>query len=92
MSTTEKSSKKTTARGEPIVKYIYIGPNIKGGKLIKYTIYKGMPEYYKDLFEKMPELRQLFVPLSYLAAAEREAALVGTPKNKYYQMAKVLEV
>lgn len=90
MATTEKSSAKVKAAAkivEEAKKYIYIGPNIKGGKLTKYTVYKGMPEHCSELFEKLPELRHLFVPIAKLMAAEREVVTLGTPRNKYYKLA-----
>ena len=90
MAITEKNSAKVKVPAkvvEAAKKYIYIGPNVKGGKLIKYTVYKGMPEHCSELFNKLPELRHLFVPVADLATSEKEVATLGTPRNKYYKMA-----
>lgn len=86
MAITEKISKEK-AKEKP-EKYIYVGPNLKSGKLVKYSIYKGMPTHLDDLFEQNIWLKQLFVKISDLAIAEKEIAINGTPKNKYYIMAQ----
>lgn len=76
---------------EKISKYIYIGPNLKSGKLIKYSIYKGLPIHIDTLLTAMPEIVSLFVPIDKLVEAEREVAMVGSPRNKYYKMAMEVE-
>lgn len=73
---------------EKLEKHIYVGPNLKSGKLVKYSIYKGMPRHLDDLFEQNTWFKQLFVKISDLAVAEKEIATSGTPKNKYYIMAQ----
>lgn len=64
---------------------IYCGPNIPGGVLQRYTVFKGgLPEHLNALFDKCPAIRLLFVPVADLARAERAIATKGTPENAYF--------
>jgi len=61
---------------------IYIGPNIPGGTLIRYQVFKGdLPPHCEDLFQKIPEVKELFVDVAALAAAERRVETPGTKEN-----------
>lgn len=67
---------------------IYVGPSYKGGKLQKYQVFiGGLPTHIDDVFEKCPQIKNLFVPVSNLAEAEKAIAKAGTPLNKYYRAA-----
>ena len=64
---------------------IYVGPPHKGGKLLKYQVFiGGLPTHIDDVFEKCPQIKNLFVPIAELAAAEKDIAKAGTPMHKYY--------
>ncbi|WP_293726878.1 hypothetical protein [uncultured Phascolarctobacterium sp.] len=67
---------------------IYVGPPHKGGKLLKYQVFiGGLPTHIDDVFEKCPQIKNLFVPIAELAAAEKDIAKAGTPMHKYYRAA-----
>lgn len=67
---------------------IYVGPPYKGGKLLKYQVFiGGLPKHIDDVFEKVPQIKNLFVPIAELANAEKAIAKSGTPLNKYYRTA-----
>lgn len=67
---------------------IYVGPPHKGGKLLKYQVFiGGLPTHIDDVFENCPQIKNLFVPIAELAAAEKDIAKAGTPMHKYYRAA-----
>lgn len=64
---------------------IYCGPNIHGGILQRYTIFKGgLPTHLEDLFKKCPAIKSLFVPVTELARTEKAIATKGTPENALF--------
>lgn len=69
-------------------RFIYVGPPYKGGKLQKYQVFiGGLPTHIGEVFEKCPQIKNLFVPVGNLAEAEKAIAKAGTPLNKYYRAA-----
>lgn len=78
-------SKAAKAAPKEPERLIYCGPNIPGGVLQRYTVYKGgLPEYLSALFDKCPAIKSLFVPVADLARAERAIATKGTPENAFF--------
>ena len=76
------------AKSEPVKReqLIYIGPNVPGGMLQRYQVFRGgKPEHLKDLFEKCPELQGLFVQVTDLAMAEKALGTAGTVENTLYR-------
>ncbi|MDD4599623.1 hypothetical protein SDC9_04141 [bioreactor metagenome] len=79
------TTKKTVAPAKP-ERLIYCGPNIPGGILQRYAVYKGgLPAHLKDVFEKCPAIKLLFVPVVDLAKTEQVISTKGTPENTWYQ-------
>ena len=69
-------------------KLIYIGPNLSRARLLKYQIFiGGYPFHLESEFEKMPHLKDLFVPISDMEKAVVQTLTKGTPLNKYYKQA-----
>ncbi len=67
-------------------KVIYCGPNIPGGLLTKYRVFKcGIPEYLDELIDKCPEIKSLFVPIADLPKADRAVGTKGTPEQMAYE-------
>ena len=78
------------AKSEPVKReqLIYIGPNVPGGVLQRYQVFRGgKPEHLKDLFEKCPALQGLFVQVTDLAVAEKALGTAGTVENTLYREA-----
>ena len=76
------------AKSEPVKReqLIYIGPNVPGGMLQRYQVFRGgKPEHLKDLFEKCPELQGLFVQVTDLAVVEKALGEAGTVENTLYR-------
>lgn len=83
-----KSTAKSTAAGKP-QRLIYLGPTLKGYKLIKYQVFiGGYPTHLDEEFTKCPQLKRLFVSIKNLVQAEKEVNTAGTPLNKYYKLAQ----
>ena len=77
-------------KSEPVKReqLIYIGPNVPGGMLQRYQVFRGgKPEHLKDLFEKCPALQGLFVQVTDLAVAEKALGMAGTVENTLYREA-----
>lgn len=85
------ATKSTAARQSATAKLqrlIYVGPTLKGYKLIKYQVFiGGYPTHLDEEFASCPQLKRLFVPVKDLVQAEKEVATAGTPLNKYYKLA-----
>ncbi len=71
-------------------KTIYIGPTLSGKRLLRYTVFIGIPEEAKKIAEKEPWFMKLFVPVTDFQKTRAEAARAGTPLNLYYR--KAMEV
>lgn len=81
-----KSTAKSAAATKP-QRLIYVGPTLKGYKLIKYQVFiGGYPTHLDGEFEKCPQLKRLFVTVKDLVQAEKEVNTAGTPLNKYYKL------
>jgi hypothetical protein len=64
---------------------IYCGPNIPGGVLQRYTVFKGgLPGHLNELFDKCPAIKQLFVPVNEFTRMEKAIATKGTLENAYF--------
>lgn len=64
---------------------IYCGPNIPGGMLQRYAVFKGgVPVHLGGLFDKCPAIKLLFVPVANLSRVERAIETKGTPENAYF--------
>ncbi|MGG1618231.1 hypothetical protein [Paenibacillus sp. NRS-1781] len=75
---TDKVAQADKAAIEPD-QLIYIGPNLPGGRLAKSLIVRdGFPAHLDDVAEKVPEIRQLFVPVSELATSKAALSVPGS--------------
>ncbi|MCM3632935.1 hypothetical protein [Paenibacillus camelliae] len=67
---------------------IYAGPNLAGGVLAKYTVFRGeLPQHVVALKEKYSDLDKLFVEPATLNSFEQKVAQVGTLQHRAYQNA-----
>lgn len=60
--------------------YIYIGPNIGPIGLKRNTIFRGdqLPQKFKELADRKPVLRSLFISTRDLAEAQKKLTKKGT--------------
>ncbi|RNB72173.1 hypothetical protein [Brevibacillus panacihumi] len=69
----------------PTDQWIYIGPNLSGGRLARHTVFRGsIPKYLDDL-QKQPAFRDLLVPLERLSEAQSRVIQPGTAEYLAYQ-------
>ena len=68
------------------IQLIYIGPNIPGGVLHRYSVFRGgISEHLNGLIEKCPAIRSLFVPVSQLATVEKALSSIGPAEHTLYR-------
>jgi hypothetical protein len=64
---------------------IYVGPNVPGGILQRFQVFKGgLPPHCKDLFEKVPAIKELFVPVEGLEAMRQKIEESGTNEARLF--------
>jgi len=64
---------------------IYIGPNVPGGILSRYQIFKGgFPPHCEELFKKLPEIKKLFVDVLTLSKAQEQLDKEGSELARVY--------
>lgn len=67
-------------------RFIYCGPSLPTGLLQQHTIYKGgIPEHLKNVIEKCPGIKSLFVPYSKLQAVTAAIQSAGSLENLQYR-------
>jgi hypothetical protein len=81
-----------TQERNTLVRLAYVGPNVPGGILQRFQVFKGgLPPYCKDLFERVPEIKELFVPVEALEATRKKIEEPGTNEARiFYAVQKKL--
>ncbi|WP_029516949.1 hypothetical protein [Paenibacillus polymyxa] len=68
---------------------VYIGPRLDKGRLRTYQIFVGgYPDHLQDLYDKYPQLKSLFVPVTQLSQAQIDVGVTGHPLNVAYKLVK----
>ena len=68
---------------------IYVGPNVPGGILQRFQVFRGeIPPYCKSLIEKIPEIKELFVPVENLEEIRRKIKESGTNEARLFDLAQ----
>ena len=71
------------------VRLAYVGPNVPSGILHRFQVFKGgLPPYCKDLFERIPEIKELFVPVEELESTRRKIEESGTNEARLFYIAQ----
>jgi len=77
--------KKKAAPKDP-EQMIYCGPNVPGGALQRYTVFKGgIPGHLDNLIKECPAIKKLCVPVFDFAKTKRSISTKGTPESSFYQ-------
>ena len=69
---------------------IYTGPNILAFALMKFQVFRGgLPQYVLRAIEKIPEIRELIVPVSELESMRQKINRPGTNESRLYYSVQV---
>nr|WP_278430001.1 hypothetical protein [Brevibacillus laterosporus] len=80
----DEKVKNETSNGQE--QLIYCGPNVPGGILMRYTVFRGgKPDYLQDLFTNLPGIEELIVPLSEFTEVLNNTMIVGTREHQLCQ-------
>jgi len=85
----------TTRTTKTVVKqaFMYLGPNIPGGTLFNGSLFKCKSvdeiKHLKDLFEKIPEVKKLFVEVKKVSVVRKEVSTQGTEAYRLQQAIKI---
>ena len=73
--------------------YMYLGPNIPGGRLFSGNLFKcNSPDdigHLEDLFEKLPGVKRLFVEVKKVPEFKRQLSEQGTQASGLYSQAQI---
>jgi len=73
----------------PHKQFVYIGPSVPNGSLIRNSIFSGELEkiesHLSSVLAQFPKVKNLIVPISQLAAASIEIEQSGNALNRYYK-------
>lgn len=89
---TKKEAVETTAEATTETKAAqetacYVGPSTLG--IASGTIYNaGLPPILEDAIKELPVIKNLVVPISQLAEANKALGIPGSAMNKFYSIAK----
>jgi len=81
---------RTAAEGKPAPgkHFIYIGPSVPNGNLMRNTIFSGEREQIEaslsSVTQRFPKVKNLIVPISELAAASKEIGQTGNALHRYF--------
>lgn len=86
-SVTKNTNTKEQAAPDKPERLIYLGPNLNGGVLQKYMVFKGgLPKHVKKMLENnKAALKRLFVAPGKIAETEQKIATKGTPEYSIYK-------
>ena len=78
-------AKKQETTITPTETHIYIGPTLHQRSLVSGSAFRnGIPAYVDRLIEKIPDLRQLIIPVEDLSVLRVEMHRDGTELNRVY--------
>lgn len=81
-----KERQTKTDKPESVEQLIYIGPNLPGGRLSQYTVFRGgLPVYLNDLLEQQPSIKDLIVPVAETSSTQVKTLMSGSPEYIAYQ-------
>jgi len=70
--------------------FMYLGPNIPGGLLFRGSVYKQMPEHLTGVFEKLPEIKDLFIEVKDAPDFKAKLTQQGSEAHRLYQVVESL--
>lgn len=68
---------------------MYVGPNVPGGRLLSGQVFKGgMPPWLEDLYEKIPEIAELFIPVDNVMEVQKKLKDPGSNESRVFSIVK----
>ncbi|KUO72711.1 MAG: hypothetical protein APF81_08525 [Desulfosporosinus sp. BRH_c37] len=91
MSLIKHARKKNDQGSVKRTQLIYCGPNLQGGILTQYTVFRGdsLPKHLDQHIADCPSIRRLFVPPDLLNKTNRAVNTTGTPQNLWFKEIQV---
>lgn len=86
--TQQRSTTKTkpTAPKTKTGPLIYVGPNLQGGGLSQFIVFRtGLTPHVQSLIEKQPDIEKLIVPLEKMAVALARSRQPGTLEHTAFE-------
>lgn len=81
----KEKEERPVAKKEP-ERLIYVGPNIPGGVLWTGQVFKGgYPPHLAELFERHPEVKELFVPVATLSEVQKKIRTAGSNEWRLFE-------
>lgn len=82
----EEKARAEHQKTEQIKQQIYVGPNLPGGGLSRFTVFRdGIPQYLEVLLQQQPLIKSLIVPVDELSAAMTRVETPGTLEHSNFQ-------
>ncbi|MFD0710634.1 hypothetical protein [Paenibacillus sp. GCM10027626] len=74
-----KETAKTPETTKTQQQLIYVGPNLPGGRLSRFRVFKeGIPSYLDDIVKSNPDISRLIVPIEVFTAVLARVSTPGT--------------
>ena len=81
-------SENTTSIAKAKQTFMYLGPNISGGRIFNGSVFRGGSledlVHLHDILEKLPEIKGLFVEITKVPKFKSEIATQGTEAHRLY--------
>lgn len=84
----DKTTADKTARTTSRQAFMYLGPNIPGGRLFSGSVIRGGSpndlQHLQDVLEKLPEIKGLFVEVAKVPKFKEDVRTQGTEAHRLY--------
>ena len=82
----KEKTRKPAQKAQQKCAYMYVGPNIPGGRMFTGSLYRdNLPKHLDDLFNKVPEIKKLCVDVQTLPKIKKEVTEQGTEAHRLYK-------
>lgn len=72
-----------------VERLMYMGPNVPGGRLLSGQVFKGgFPPWLEDLYDKIPEMKQLFIPVDKAMETQKKLKEPGSNEARLFSIVK----
>lgn len=84
---TKQKPKEIAQENAKRTQLVYCGPNLKGGVLTRYTVFRGsgLPKHLDKHIDSCPAISRLFVAPKFLTKTDQAIKTTGTPQNVWFK-------